>query len=242
MTSTSLVARTVSRLRRHLTYANVAATLALVMASSGVAYAANTVRSTDIVDGAVKSVDIATNGVQSIDIKNGGIALGDLSNGARNTLTAGAVDHLDDLDGLACSVGANPGTVTVTSTDAAPGIEDIGLTCVQTPLECAAAPPTGNHIAGVQCDPFSGNWVITCEPGFGNVNGLPGDGCEVQYSEEVCNSLDDDGDGQADEGLSYSVDNGQVDCNPVSGVLELTCTSGFIPVSSNIDDGCMPEP
>ena len=48
-------------LRRRLTYANLVSTVALVAAlGTGTAYAANTVFSTDIVNGEVKAVDIAT--------------------------------------------------------------------------------------------------------------------------------------------------------------------------------------
>ena len=52
-------------IRRRLSYANVVATLALVIAvAGGTAYAANTVFSTDIVNGEVKSVDIGTGQVR----------------------------------------------------------------------------------------------------------------------------------------------------------------------------------
>ena len=54
------------RIAARLTYANVVATIALVIAvGGGAAYAANTVFSTDIVDGEVKTADIATNAVRS---------------------------------------------------------------------------------------------------------------------------------------------------------------------------------
>ena len=57
------------RLFDRLTYANVVASLALFVALGGSAYAVNTVRSTDIVDGEVKSVDIGNGEVGSNDIK-----------------------------------------------------------------------------------------------------------------------------------------------------------------------------
>jgi hypothetical protein len=54
------------RKRRHFTFANVTSVLALVIAlSTGTAYAANTVFSTDIVDGEVKNVDIHASAVTS---------------------------------------------------------------------------------------------------------------------------------------------------------------------------------
>jgi len=60
-------------LRSRLTYANVTATLALFVALGGTAYAVNTVRSTDIVDGEVKSVDIGNNEIGSGDVKDNSI-------------------------------------------------------------------------------------------------------------------------------------------------------------------------
>src|SRR3954447_13031729 len=56
---------------RHLTYANVMSTLAVFLAvGGGAAYAANTVFSTDIVDGEVKTPDIASNAVVTGKIGN----------------------------------------------------------------------------------------------------------------------------------------------------------------------------
>jgi hypothetical protein len=78
------------RLRPHLTYANVTVTLlAFIVLASGGAYAANTVFSSDIVDGEVKAADIATgavstaelanDGVRSVDIRDDALAGGGLS-------------------------------------------------------------------------------------------------------------------------------------------------------------------
>jgi hypothetical protein len=59
------------KLRSRLSYANVVATMALFVAvGTGGAYAANTVFSTDIVDGEVKSVDIGNNEIGSADVKD----------------------------------------------------------------------------------------------------------------------------------------------------------------------------
>src|SRR3954453_3460748 len=53
-----------SRVRPKLSYANVASTLALVLAmGTGGAYAANTIGSDDIIDGQVMAPDIAAGGV-----------------------------------------------------------------------------------------------------------------------------------------------------------------------------------
>jgi hypothetical protein len=66
-------------MRGHLTYANVISTLCLVLVlGGGAAYAANTIFSTDIVNGEVKSADIGTGQVQSIDVKNAGLTGADV--------------------------------------------------------------------------------------------------------------------------------------------------------------------
>jgi hypothetical protein len=63
------------RARNHLTYANVVATLSLVIALGGsAAYAANTVFSSDIVDGEVKTADIGTNQVRGPEIAANSVA------------------------------------------------------------------------------------------------------------------------------------------------------------------------
>ena len=70
-------------MRKHLTYANVMSTLAALFAlSGGVAYAANTVFSSDIVDGEVKEADIATSAVREAEIAQGAVATNELKNDA----------------------------------------------------------------------------------------------------------------------------------------------------------------
>ena len=56
-------------MRKHLTYANVMATLAVVLVvAGGTAYAANTVFSTDIVDGQVNSADVKDQSLTTFDV------------------------------------------------------------------------------------------------------------------------------------------------------------------------------
>ncbi|MBL8775967.1 MAG: hypothetical protein JNK12_08555 [Acidimicrobiales bacterium] len=55
-----------------------ASTLALVVALSGSAYAANSVRSTDIVDGQVKSSDLKDGGVRSVDLRDESVTGADI--------------------------------------------------------------------------------------------------------------------------------------------------------------------
>jgi hypothetical protein len=72
-------------IRTHLTYANVISSLCLVLIlGGGAAYAADTVFSSDIVDGEVKGADIGTNEVRSSDVRddtrsNGGLTSADIA-------------------------------------------------------------------------------------------------------------------------------------------------------------------
>ena len=76
-------------MRRHLTYANVISTFCLVMVvGGGAAYAANTISSSDIINGQVKSVDIGTAAVATVDIAANAV---DSSKIADNTVTGADV-------------------------------------------------------------------------------------------------------------------------------------------------------
>jgi hypothetical protein len=81
-----------ARLRPRLTFANVCSFLALLIAlGTGSAYAANTVFSSDIVDGEVKTADLDNNSVRTTKIVNGQVANADLN--------ADAVDGSKVLNG-----------------------------------------------------------------------------------------------------------------------------------------------
>ncbi len=76
-------------MRKHLSYANVISTFCLVLVvGGGVAYAANTIRSSDIVNGEVKSVDIGTAEVATVDIAANAV---DSSKIADNSVTSADV-------------------------------------------------------------------------------------------------------------------------------------------------------
>ena len=80
-------------LRRKMTYANVASTLALVLAASGgVAYAANTIYSTDIVDGQVKRVDIGNGAVNSGKVGDNSLTGLDILESTLSGVNADTVD------------------------------------------------------------------------------------------------------------------------------------------------------
>ena len=96
--------------RRHLSFANVASFLALAIAvGTGSAYAADTVFSSDIVDGEVKAADIDNNAVRSTKIGTGQVLNPDLG--------ADAVDGSKVLD--ASLTGADVANSTLTGDDVA---------------------------------------------------------------------------------------------------------------------------
>jgi hypothetical protein len=75
-----------ARLRAHLTYANVMSTIAVFVAvSTGGAYAANTIFSTDIVDGEVKTPDLAGEAVTAPKLKPSAVTTDRIAGGAVTT-------------------------------------------------------------------------------------------------------------------------------------------------------------
>jgi hypothetical protein len=75
-------------LRRHISYANVVATLALFAAVAGTSYAALRIGSREITNNSVRSVDIRNNGILSKDVRDRGLRGRDVS---RNGLGGGAI-------------------------------------------------------------------------------------------------------------------------------------------------------
>ncbi len=65
-------------LLRHLTYANVVATLALFIAIGGSSYAALSLGSRDVADNSLRSRDIRNNDLRSRDVRNRGLLGRDL--------------------------------------------------------------------------------------------------------------------------------------------------------------------
>ena len=88
-----------------LTYANVVATLALIVAlGGGAAYAANTVFSSDIVNGEVKAVDIAPGAVRTGEILDDEVQNADIAAGAVRSAEIGnnqiRTPDVRELDGF----------------------------------------------------------------------------------------------------------------------------------------------
>jgi hypothetical protein len=72
-----------ARIRGRLTYSNVTSTLALMIAvAGGTAYAANTITSSDIIDGEVKTADLGANAVTSAKIADGQVTEADIGQAA----------------------------------------------------------------------------------------------------------------------------------------------------------------
>jgi hypothetical protein len=94
------------RPHRRLSYANVCSTLALVLAlGTGGAYAANTIRSGDIVDGEVKNADLGASAVTSTKINDGSVLNSELGANAVTSakINTGSVLNADLGDGSVTS-------------------------------------------------------------------------------------------------------------------------------------------
>ena len=112
------------RLRPHLTYANVMVTLlAFGALTGGVAYAANTIGSSDIIDESIRSVDmkngqvrtpdLATSAVTSAKIAGGEVKANDLANNSvrGKNIVAGQVKSVDVKDNSVGAADIAPGTI-----------------------------------------------------------------------------------------------------------------------------------
>jgi len=94
-----------SRIRRHLTYSNVMATLAVFLVLGGGAYAAfhlpnNSVRSKSIVNGQVKRADLAAKSVNGAKVRDHSLRLADIVVG-RDTVN---FEPFGSLQGNQCAI------------------------------------------------------------------------------------------------------------------------------------------
>lgn len=97
-------------IKRRFTYANVVATLALVLALGGTAYAAATIGSAQVIDRSLLARDIKGGTLGSFEVRDASLRVADLTPGARDTLKGQAgergVAGLNGLDGAPGAVGA----------------------------------------------------------------------------------------------------------------------------------------
>jgi hypothetical protein len=112
-------------MRKHLTYANVMATLAVALVvAGGTAYAANTVFSTDIVNGEVKRPDIGNNAVDGPKVASNSLTGADIKESSINQVGASANGACNADNGLETSCASvevtlgEPGKLAVTGTGA----------------------------------------------------------------------------------------------------------------------------
>jgi hypothetical protein len=104
-------------------------------------------------------------------------------------------------------------------------------------------PSLPNAIA--RCDLTSGQASIgDCEVGYFDLNEVAMDGCEygpISYTgPETCDGVDNDVDGEVDEGLVLpDVQNGTLVCS--SGAVAVICEPGFADANSDPSDGCESE-
>jgi hypothetical protein len=68
-----------SKIRRHLSFANVVSVIALFVALGGVAYAAGTIGSADVINNSLLSADLKDNQVKSVDVRDDSLAGGGLT-------------------------------------------------------------------------------------------------------------------------------------------------------------------
>jgi hypothetical protein len=153
--STSTVLPMARWLQSRLSYANVTATLALIVALGGTSYAALSVGSRQIVNNSVRSADLRDNSVQGTDIRNRTLTGRDV---ARNRLGGAEIDEsrlgpvrdalfLDGLTAAALQVGCPDAT------------QPAGGVCVETRARASAGFGTANS----QCSLVGGRLPLDVE-------------------------------------------------------------------------------
>ena len=123
----------------------IAGFIALFMALSGTAYAANTVRSEDIVNGEVKSVDVQNNGLGGIDIANNSLTGLDVANSSltgldvsNNSLTGTDIaENTLSVREMGCQSGKVLGFARIKGTALIPNVYTTSTTAIDITNNCA---------------------------------------------------------------------------------------------------------
>jgi hypothetical protein len=163
-------------LRPRLTYANVAATLALILAMGGTAYATASIGSPEIIDNSIRSVDIRDETLTAADIRSGAVGTSELADGGvrRVDLADGAVGSAKVADGAIgyAKLGASARSVAVQTFDAQFSyVEDLMLAdngslevwahCAQTPTIYSPGGSTVGTFDGSYIRYFTGEISFT---------------------------------------------------------------------------------
>ena len=131
----------VRRIRSHLTFANAMSLVAVFIALGGAAYAVNTVRSSDIVDGEVKIADIGRGAVGTSEVLDdtatgGGLTAADLRTGSVGTAEV-ADNSLKAADLSSSALGGHVVQVSVASEFIPGDLKEVVAEC-----------PTGARVVG----------------------------------------------------------------------------------------------
>ena len=136
-------------------YANVTATMALVVALGGSAYAANTIRSRDIKNGEVKRVDLANGAVTSGKVRNGTLLRTDFKSGQLPSGPRGATGA-NGPKGDKGDAGPSDAFQAFRNAISPPALPDAATTTLVTlPL------PAGRYVVLGKLD-FDGGGTVTC--------------------------------------------------------------------------------
>ena len=166
-------------------YANVTATMALVVALGGSAYAANTIRSSDIKNGEVKRVDLANNAVTSGKVRNGTLLRKDFKSGQIPAGPRGATGATG-ASGPKGDTGPSDAFQAFRNSISPPVLPDAATTTLVTlPL------PAGKYVVLGKLD-FDGGGTVTCRLRAGGdsdrmlstATGIGGFHCNMQLVHE----------------------------------------------------------
>jgi hypothetical protein len=153
------------RIGRHITYANVTATLALFIALGGSSYAVIKVGSKDIVNNSVRSSDIRNNSLRSSDIRNRTIRSQDI---ARDSL-GGSVVAEGELGPVREARLLDGKSVFDLTVRCPPNTRPAGGVCIEPGLR----PAVGYFTATNQCQQVHGSLPSLAELIASGVGGTP---------------------------------------------------------------------